>query len=308
MKQIFKTIIFIIIFIILFYGITRVFVLKGNTYGTDIISFYNEKKNSLDLIFFGSSHSYASFSPDALEEETGYKSYNFATQQQPIYLTYHYMLESLKYQKPRFFVLEVKMFAVDDEYASEGVVRDAIDKMRFSQNKINAIKVSVKDKNEWVYYYFNIMKYHTRYKELNKQDIKAGLFNIGINNRGFKDLTPNEEIMINNGNKENTKETLPLSKKNKEYLDKIIKLAKENNIELIFVKTPCALNDNDQLYYNEVFKIALDNNFKYIDYNKLFDELNLEKGDFYDSGHLSGKGAIKVTKHFSEFLKNNYEN
>ena len=198
MKNFIKDTIFIIIFLILFHFCTNILVLKGNTYGSDILSFYNLKKNSLDLVFYGSSHSYATFSPDIIEQETGLVSYNFATQQQPIYITYHYMLETLKYQKPKYFVLETNMLAVDSDYSEEGVVRDAIDKLRFSTNKINVIKASVQNKKDYLSYYLNIIKYHTRYNELNKADIITGITKKGIANRGYKALEPDKNIIINN--------------------------------------------------------------------------------------------------------------
>ena len=302
MKEFIKSVLFIIIFLILLNVTTNIFVLKGNGYGSDVTSFYSEKKNSLDVIFFGSSHSYATFSPKIIQKYSNLNSYNFATQQQPIYITYYYMIEALKYQKPKYFVLDIRMLAVDEDYATEGVTRDAIDKMKISLNKINAINVSVKDKNERLSYYFNIIKYHSRYNELSLTEIKKGLLNIGINNKGFIGLPESEDITINNDKYIEYTEQLELSEKNNEYLNKIILLAKQNNIKLILVKAPCTLTENNQAKYNKVFDIAEKEKINYIDYNKLINDLKLSKGDFYDTGHLSENGANKVSKHFAKYL------
>lgn len=304
MKTAMKDLIFLIIFIILFSVCTNVFELKGNGYGSDVISFYNIEKNSLDAIFFGSSHSYASFSPDIIENETGLVTYNFATQQQPIYITYHYMLEALKTQHPKYFILETKMLSVDNEYTIEGVVRDALDKMKLSKNKIDAIKVSVENKKDRLSYYLNIIKYHTRYNELNKNDLIIGLTQIGLKNRGYISLPSNEEIMINNESVINITEKAKISEKNLEYLDKIVNLAEKNEIELIFVKASCQLTEDEQKKYNWLKEYAEEKNIDYIDYNKCLETLNLEIGDFYDHGHLSGTGSEKISKNFSEYLNN----
>lgn len=61
----------------------------------------------------------------------------------------------------------------NNDYAEEQVNRDAIDKMKFSTNKIDVIKNSVENKDDRASYYLNIIKYHSRYKELNKIDIKT---------------------------------------------------------------------------------------------------------------------------------------
>lgn len=303
MKNLFKDIIFLIILILLFNICTNIFVLKGNGYGSDIISFYNLENDSLDAIFFGSSHSYATFSPDIIEAETGLKTYNFATQQQPIYITYHYMIEALKTQQPKYFILETKMLAVDDEYASEGVIRDAIDKMKNSLNKYEAIQVSVKNEEEKASYYFNIIKYHTRYNSLTKTDIITGLTYKGLDNRGFISLPSNKDIIVDNSEIIKISSQESLAEKNLKYLNKIIKLANDNDIKIIFVKSPCTLKVDEQKKYNWLKKYAQEKNISYIDYNYYFNELNLGIGDFYDNGHLSGTGAAKVSKAFAEYLK-----
>lgn len=306
MKNFIKSIVFILIFFIILGFISKIFVLKGNTYGSDVISFYQLEKNSLDVIFFGSSHSYASFSPDIIEEKTGMKSYNFATQRQPIYITYHYMVESLKTQKPKYFVLETRMLSVDEDYTEEGVVRDALDKMKMSKNKIDAINSSVEDNLFRRTYYFNIMKYHSRYEEIGKQEIISAIKNESIQNRGFKSLPINSEIAINNERFIGITEKEKLSEKNLLYLNKIINLAKQNNITLIFVKAPNQLNEKEVKKYNTVKEIAIQNGLDFIDYNERFNELNLINGeDFYDMGHLSYKGAEKVSSNFSQYLIEN---
>ena len=301
-KIIIKSTVFIILFALTFTICSNVFVRKGNGYGTDVLSFYNEPKNSMDLIFFGSSHSYSTFSPEVLEKETGMKSYNFATQQQPLWITYHYMVEALKYQKPKYFVLDVLMTSVNEEYMEEGVNRDAIDKMRMSVNKIEVINVSV-PKQERLSYYINFIKYHSRWNDLGKTDILSILPSNISNKKGFTYLEGNQ-----GGTKldiTNIKEKKELSEKNKKYFNKIIKLAKDNGIRLILVKTPCSMTEEKQMYYNTVKELSDKNDLEFLNYNLIYDELELEfEKDFYDSGHLNGAAAEKVTKHFSKYIKN----
>lgn len=211
-KIILKLVIFIMLFLTSFVVASKILVRKGNGYGSDVITFYHEKKNSLDLIFFGSSHSYATFIPSIIKEETNLNSYNFATQQQPLWISYHYMLETLKYQKPKYFVLEVLMTSVDDNYMDEGVNRDAIDKMRFSTNKINVINESVENKSDRLSYYLNIIKYHSRWNELGKVDILSLLPNYHLKNNGYTYL-PKGDVKVEKNNIKNYKETKELSKK-----------------------------------------------------------------------------------------------
>lgn len=285
--------------------VSSIFVMKGLGYGSDVISFYKEEKNSLDVIFFGSSHSYSTFSPKVIYEETGLKSYNFATQQQPLWITYHYMKESLKYQKPKYMVIEILMTTTEEDYMGEAINRDAIDKMRPSLNKIDVIDASVEKRSDRLSYYFNIIKYHSRWNKLIKNDV-IDYFKKD-ENKGFTYLEGNHEKATKT-NVKKIKDKESISLKNEIYLNKIITLGKENGIELIFVKSPCSTTIENHKKYNHVKSIVEAYNYKYLNYNEKYSELHLDfEKDFYDSGHLTGEAAIRVSKHFANYLKEKFK-
>lgn len=216
------------------------------------------------------------------------------------------MKESLKYQKPKYFVLEILMTSIDYYYMSEGVNQDALDKMRFSLNKLGAINSSIENPSERISYYFNIIKYHSRWNELNSKDFKALLKSNIDENKGFTYLSGSNGFAYEN-DITNITEIKNISEKNEKYLIKIIQLAKEHNIELILVKTPYTIKDSDQMYYNYVEQLAKENNIRYINYNLMYNELNLNfEKDFYDAGHLNGEAAKKITVHFSNHLKKEF--
>ncbi len=152
-------------------------------------------------------------------------------------------------------------------------------------------------------YYFNIMKYHSRDEKIENDEIIASIHNEAIQNRGFIGLPVNKEISINNIEMLKVEEKEKLLKKNQVYLNKIIELAHENNIELIFVKSPNQLSAKEVKKYNTVKEIANEQNIDFINYNENFEELNLVNGeDFYDYGHLSYKGAEKISNSFANYI------
>lgn len=302
-----KSIIFCCIFIILFSFLTILFVRKGNGYGTDVFSFYRESKNSLDILFVGSSHTYATFDPQIIKEKTGLSSYVFATQQQPIWISYFYIKEALKSQKPKYVVLDIFMVNFDDEYAAEGVNRDALDKLRLSTNKINAIKASV-PKEERTSYYINFIKYHSRWKGMTLGEVYNLVTNKAPNEKGYTILPDTAYIFPQNSISQTTS-TVEISQKNKDYLYKIINLSKEYNFELILVKTPSVASDAQQQKYNYTKQIASNNDIDFIDYNLLHNELNLDYNiDFHSAGHLSRSGAIKASNYFAQYLNEKEQN
>ena len=137
---------------------------------TKISGFYNEEQDQFEVMFFGSSHAYAAFSPLELWEETGVKSYVFATQQQPLWATYTYIKEALKTQSPALVVVECRMAFGDKEYYMEGndkgVTFSYMDDIPLSWNKVQLAWHSAPDLEGKTSALFNFMMYHGRWKEL----------------------------------------------------------------------------------------------------------------------------------------------
>ena len=63
--------------------------------------FYAEEENSLDFVFVGSSQMFTTVVPAVLWQEYGITSYDFGANEQPMYLSYYYIKEALKYQDPK---------------------------------------------------------------------------------------------------------------------------------------------------------------------------------------------------------------
>ena len=88
-KRIIGTLCFLMLFYAAFTGTSNLLMHKqveGRWNMTaKVAGFYNEKPNSFDVMFFGSSHMYCSVDPAVIKEETGLSSYVFATQQQPLW-------------------------------------------------------------------------------------------------------------------------------------------------------------------------------------------------------------------------------
>ena len=286
---------FVIILILCFNKASLLLIRKGNGYGTDVLNFYKQKNNSVNVLVLGSSHAYTAINPYLIEQETGLKTYDFCTQQQPIWITYYYFKEALKTQKPQYVILDVHMVVVGNkDYAEESVNRDALDKMKFSKNKIDAINTSVEKKEDRISYYFNIIKYHSRYKQLNPEDYKVAFLGKTQDNKGYKKLPKTDYVFVNKNI--NSSNIIKPYNKNLIYFNKIIDLAEENNINLVLIKTPTNYNEEETNKINKVNEIAYNRNIIFLNYIDNIDTLNLDyKNDFYDEGHLNEFGSIKLT-------------
>lgn len=313
MKKVFITIkilMFFIIFGIVFFRVSDILVRKTSmgppwNLSIKVRGFKKLEKHSVDILVLGSSHAYCSFVPTVIWEENKINSYVFATQQQSLKISYFYLLEALKTQNPKIVMLETLKFEIDKKYINEGILRDAIDFLPNSFNKFNLINNSVRPK-ERITYYFNILKYHNRWKELKLSDFDNSHKKLVDPMRGYVYLNEKyinnidiEEIKLNKEKFKNS--NYDLYEENIEYLDKIIKLSESKGFHLILFHAPTIMVEKYYLVQNSVEKYAKSRGIEYIDMNTeiKFDNNN----DFRDSNHLNIFGAIKLTKYFSNYIK-----
>ena len=314
-KRILGTLCFLFLFYTAFGGLSDLLMHKQVEGKWDmtakVVGFFNEEPNSFDVMFFGSSHMYCSVDPVLVEEETGLSSYVFATQQQPLWITYHYMVEALKTQTPKVMFVEIHMASTPNLYMDEATNHTAIDPLPFSQNKVEMIRASAPaDKQR--YYLFDIMKYHERWKELEKLDYTRKYETKKDPFKGYVGLTE-AGIWVYKPDISKVQGRARITEKNAFYMDKMMDLAEERGIRLVFLKTPSNATARQKICYNGAAAVAAARGVEFIDYNtpELYEKLDLQsKTDFYDIHHLNRAGMEKFLPDLCErYLKmENIEN
>jgi hypothetical protein len=314
MKRIGKVVIFLLSIVCSFLFLTSLFQPKNIYQPWDttkkIRGFYAEPKNTLDVVFVGSSHMFMGVNPMEIWKTQGIPSYIFGANEQPLWISYHYIKEIFKTQKPKVIVLDVLYAHRYSEYEREGVNQINLMDLKLSSNKFKAIKISVPPK-ERKKYYLPFYAYHDRWKAISEIDFKYIFsdkknflkgFTFGTANPIFK-VTFNEEIG----------ESKKRPPKIEKYLKKIIDLTKENKTELLLIKTPSpggVKNVEEIKSFNRVAEIAKENKVEFLNLNK---KVFLEKmgfdfsEDMNDGGHLNYKGAKKVSDYLGNYLKENYK-
>lgn len=303
MKNFIKAFVFVLIFSVLFSYTQRLLCRKSvdgwwNT-TAKIDGFYNSPKDEYDVMFFGSSNTYCSFNPLVIWKKTGVKSYVFATQQQPVWATYHYMVDAFKTQSPELVVMDVLMLSKNEETYDDGVNYTFCDNMPLSKNKVELAMVSA-PKGERFGLLCNFVKYHSRWKELEKSDFEYKKSEMYDYSKGFCMLTGKYDGNFAREDVSAVTECADLMEKNHQYLQKIIDLCKQEGVRLMLVKTPSNATCEEKMYYNSVQKLAEENGVEFKDYNLCYQEIGLDfDNDFYDATHLNVWGAEKFSKFFA---------
>lgn len=301
MKRIIKLILFIFIFLIIWNCTFSILWLHKN----NISLFYEEEKNTLDIIYIGSSNVDQHFNSVLAYHLYGFTTGMMSTGTQPFVATKYLIEESRKTQKPYLYVID--LIKSQDEFVidlSYDAIREVTDAMKFSKNRIDTINYVLKnyetDKSEYVNYYFSYLKYHNSWKYIYIDNtIKDRVYKGGYNVGSFE-KEPQQEIIWNN----EINEILP---KNKEALMDLINYIKETDINVLFVVPKINLIFTpDQERINGAVKILEENGLPVINFNKVTD-LNIDyENDFYEAAHLNIYGATKYTLYFSKYLKQHY--
>lgn len=298
------------------YLITPIFILKTNHRGKLIEGLYNHTGDAYDVVLMGGSHMNSGIDPNVLWHYYGITSFNYATGGQSIDVTYYILKEVLKNHKNPVVVVDAYYLTRTAEYGDKGYISNAVDNMKFSMNKLETIQNCIPFEDR-LSYLLPILKYHNRWKELTKKDFNyssdenyyAKGFEAGTNRYGKNNSTENVKL-------KKIYSTVALPPKSLIYLNKIIKLCKDNNLKLILLNTPFDYNSegnsNDwskqqpQLF-KKVSEIANQNNIPFINYNDMLDEIKFDfKNEMNNSGHVNIWGASKVTMDFGDYLKKNY--
>ena len=272
----------------------------------EIEEFYDEPKNSIDVLIVGGSHTMCSVSATSIYDNTGLTAYNLSTWSQPVWVSYHYIVEALKYQKPQIVILDAFGSFYDRSYFT-GVDVDLVsdDFAQLMKPSLNLLQLNLArrrvqvTKKVWEEY-LNITKYHTRITELTEEDWQKIFIDNSTPAKGYGPFYTKEDF--SGYEYPVTTETRDLYPYAEEYLLKIINLCKEKGIKLALVKIPHIADENDIMLVNTIHRIAEENGVDFLDYNSS-NVLELDFSyDWADHGHLNNYGAKKATEAVSNYI------
>ena len=277
-----------------------------------LIAEYYDNAGDNDVIFIGDCEVYENFSPITLWEEYGITSFIRGSAQQLIWQSYYLMEETLKYEKPDVFVFNVLSMKYDTPQSTgaqsqrEAYNRMTIDGMRWSKSKWDAITASMtEDEKTWEShwtYMFPILRYHDRWSQLTAADFKYWFSRDQISDNGYLMQTGVNPMTIAHAEKPLVDYTLGAN--SYYYLDKMVQLCKENDVQLVLVKAPT----HSPIWWDEwdaqVEDYAEKNDLLYINFLDYEEEIGIDwNTDTYDTGlHLNVYGAEKLSRYFGKIL------
>lgn len=318
-KKIISCTAFLLIFAVIFTGLTLLFYpkWKSDTEKNPSYGFYSEEKNSVDVLLLGSCNMYTSFSPVLFFEKYGVTSYCRCCPDQSFLTSYYYLKDSLKYQTPKAVVLKALFLTDEDTVKREYYNREALEYLRPSFDKIRMIFeisryeiAALKELGQPVQdypttvlgYLFPLIRYHSR-ADLSAEDInffsKNDPYSFNKGSIPCYSYTSMKGLIF-----PETKNGDEIREDAKKYFPKIVSLCRERNIPLTVVKSP-----NRWRWDDKTTKTARDFVESFgVDFTDSNDLENFFDYDVqYSTGRLNIYGMKKFTAAYGRYLTEKYK-
>lgn len=317
-KKLVSAVIFLLIFCMIFLSVEELLKPKwgegtgGARETLNANGFYDEPEDTIDVMFFGSSYCFFAVSPMKMWEDFGYTSYVRGSANQSVFLTYYTLKESLKYQSPEVVVIEIGQIVNDfDPVVDEWIARRGLDYLKLSDVKAEAILDLDLEGSQQSYmdYFFPLLRYHSRWKELEFYDFDYYTWEPHNYAKGQYTGISIYQYQWPEGFMEPTDEVFEIPAESASYLDKIVTLCNENDVELVLIKSP--MDGWTYAKHSSVQALADQHGVPFIDYN--LPENIAATGidpttDFhYNQWHLRVTGAEKLSAHLGAYLTENYD-
>ena len=279
---------------------------SGVVEGAFIAEFYEEERKDYDVIFVGDCEVYENFSPITLWEEYGVTSYIRGSAEQYIMQSYYILEDTLRYHTPEvvIFNVQAKQFS---EAQSEAYNRMTLEGMEWSKSKVDAIFASMKEDEQFLDYVFPILRYHSRWSELNADDFKYMFATKKVSHNGYymrvdvKPVTtiPPERVLADYSFGENAWK----------YLKMMADLCEKEGIELLLIKAPSLYPHWYDEWDVQIEEFAEERDLTFINFLDLVDEIGIDYNtDTYDAGlHMNLSGAEKLSKYLGKVLTEEFE-
>jgi len=327
MKKFIPCIIFILVTLLVVCQLNNILIPKAENRYYMLEKYLEEHPEDTqhDVQVYGSCHSYTSFNPVYLEETTGISGFVYGNPGEIIPTTYVRMTDQFKNHVPKVALVEIWGINPYETYSSHERVFGFY--LANNLERTGSYKAKQEVINDFSHMeYEDISFLSMNLPVINYKDrIADGSLTAVDFSYSFEDLasyssyyTFNEmsSRFANNGYKANPSvaiEDYPEKQNYIEedefaeiepdivkYIQKIIELCEENDVELIFYRSPYTSTENELKKLNHLQQICDAAGVKFID---LEEEIQFDYTyDFIDYQHLSEIGANKATAYLSEYI------
>lgn len=284
---------------------------------TRLFGFYDLDKDSVDVVFVGTSVTFSSFMPMEAWNEYGIVGYDYCTNVQFENSIRYSLRDVERTQSPKVIMVDIAPFMYEhyagneswDEENHELFIKYNLDSRKYTFDRfalVNEINTDAHGSfSDYWYYYFDISRYHTK------------MFTLGHIDNAEKDICRGYEHLKHNvGEVFDIKDAITddghitkLSDREQYYLDKLLETAEDIDSEVVFYCAPVYVKEVDQYGKKNYLKAYIEEHgFTFADFSGDVEKIGLDyTTDLWSCNHFDALGAEKVTRLLSEYLIDNYD-
>lgn len=281
----------------------------ASSFGGPWSAFKLQPKNTIDVMFFGTSHAFTSVDPSTIWREQGVPTFVLAGPTQRMHITRYYLAEALRTQTPKVVAIEMVALTYPEDRFDEKFHLLNVGYMPASLNRLKAAVLGT----PWGHktgVLFDLWAYHGRWTELKPSDFDIVHKQEGHEYlRGWIPLAGNhKEIRTKPQNtpQETALATVtPTYAYNLESLRIIAQECERRDIELLLFLTPTGPPGK----YSQALSVGFRElgrefgNVHVLDLSQPGTVRELDYAtDFYDGGHPNHVGAEKTSRTLANYL------
>ena len=321
-----RLIIFVVILCVLYAGFD--YMISDDTAAQTRVTFHDYyKAGKIDYLFIGPSHSSHEINAVQLSEDLGKNVFNLSTVDQDFIGTYYIIKEAAKLKKTDHIFLELSVSRLTIKAADETAVYIITDYMKSPLIKVKYLLSSF-DMEGYINAFLRLRR-NIDPQKLPKAD-KLTKINRAKSDPAYSGYAGTEKYMGKGqwaawsswANEDTGTAALNLNmrglnnftvdaiqERELEHLYKIIKLCKDEGIDLTFIIPPYS-----ELYlyrfekYDEVtqkfYDAAEENGIPVVDFNRVKEEyLDLKLADFYNSDHVNSDASPRIADFLAQYIR-----
>lgn len=301
--------------LLLSYSVIHVsYMLRGYT---RLMGFYGLERNSVDVVFLGTSVTFTSFMPMEAWYEYGIAAYDYCTNVQFENALRYSLADIERTQHPKLIMIDIAPFLYEhfagnadwEEIERDRYISFNLDSRRYTLDRFALINEINQDRNgsveDYWYYFFDINRSHMNnlnYSHFHnaEKDVERG-YGYLPHQRG--EVFMLEDTVANDGR------VAPLSGREQYYLEKLLVAAGRTDAEIVFFCAPVYFKDPIELRRKNYLKEYIETEgFTFADFSGDIDEIGLDyRTDFWGVNHFDALGAEKVTMHLCDYITSNHD-
>jgi len=303
-KKIIKGIVFVLIFLICFSAVQTVLEYVDERDSNRIIGFFEERENSLDAVFLGSSATYAFWCAPTAFAEHGITVYTYSTASQPLYAAKFLIADAMKTQPDAVYIVNISNVSENYEQHLQKLLIDypaSVNKFLMTDYLCDMYGLSLSERME---YYFPIIRFHGRWNELTEKDFFPEKDEYKCANVYKTFLATAADV---GKYKYDFTTRTDLTEKVTKGLNDLLDYCEEKNVKVLFYVSPQLTSKSRTAFQNTMIETVEKRGFDVLDLRKHVKYIGLDtKTDYYNKNHTNIHGSIKVTDYISRYLIDNY--